>query len=695
MAAARPSSSSVESPIAETTTTRSWPAARSRAIRRATRLMRSASATEEPPNFWTTRGAGRSGIGAGILPCANREPRPTLRWRRPHRPAEDRPCASTSTAGRPSSRSPAARSTRPRLTLTADDGATFAAFRARATDPTGAGIIVLPDVRGLHPYFEELALRFAEHGVDAVAIDYFGRTAGDEPRGDDFEYMPHVSQTTWAGLGADIRAAAADLRSPAGGSVRSLFTIGFCMGGRLSFLAATLGLDLAGVVGFYGWPVGPSRNDTPAPVEMTARDGRRRSWRSSAERTRASRPRSIAEFEAALASAGVEHEVVTYPDAPHSFFDRKSGEFADTSEAAWEATLSFIRARTGRRRADEPPQALSLTLAGALRGATTSTRPVRSVSAAAAAKAPSMREMTVSESANARIVDPAPDRHAPIAPARGRPRQLGELRVDLRPVRLVQPVHRQPAEEIEPALGEAGDADRDGREVRDRVRARHGLGQDVAHLAGREPQVRDEQDGPQVARRIEADRLDAVRGHGRHDEPAQQGGGGVVGVALDLRGQAQQIQRSRAGRRAARCPRAGRPPWPRPRTPGRARAARCCASRCASRRRPGVAPRAARMAASMPRTNRLSRSSVSSPWPSPSMVSSISPRLQPRTSTSTLFVRASATPRQSYPAPRLAAEPGTSTATRRPSSSANQCATILPPTSPVRRRRRRPTHPLR
>ena len=58
MPAARPSSSSVVSPIADTTTTRSWPAARSRAIRRATRLMRSAPATEEPPNFWTTRGLG-------------------------------------------------------------------------------------------------------------------------------------------------------------------------------------------------------------------------------------------------------------------------------------------------------------------------------------------------------------------------------------------------------------------------------------------------------------------------------------------------------------------------------------------------------------------------------------------------------------------------------------------------------------
>jgi carboxymethylenebutenolidase len=232
-----------------------------------------------------------------------------------------------------------------RLTLTSDDGATFAAFRARATTPLGAGIIVLPDVRGLHPYFEELALRFAEHGVDAVAIDYFGRTAGDEPRGDDFDHMPHVSQTTWAGLGADVRAAAADLRSPDGGAVRSVFTIGFCMGGRLSFLASTLGLDLAGVIGFYGWPVGPSRNDTPAPVEMTAAmaspvlaifGGADQGIPASAVR----------EFETALQGAGVDHRVVTYPDAPHSFFDRKSGEFAATSEAAWEETLGFIRERT-------------------------------------------------------------------------------------------------------------------------------------------------------------------------------------------------------------------------------------------------------------------------------------------------------------------------------------------------------------
>ena len=107
-----------------------------------------------------------------------------------------------------------ARWTTSRITLTADDGNRFLAFRARATQPSGAGVVILPDVRGLHPYYEELALRFAEAGIDAVAFDWFGRTAGLEtPRDDAFEYAPHVAQTTWTGIAADIRAAAAEVGS--------------------------------------------------------------------------------------------------------------------------------------------------------------------------------------------------------------------------------------------------------------------------------------------------------------------------------------------------------------------------------------------------------------------------------------------------------------------------------------------------
>ena len=49
-----------------------------------------------------------------------------------------------------------------------------------------------------------------------------------------------------------------------------------------------------------------------------------------------------AAFASALEAAGVEHELVTYAGAPHSFFDRKHEEFADASEDAWQKTLAFI-----------------------------------------------------------------------------------------------------------------------------------------------------------------------------------------------------------------------------------------------------------------------------------------------------------------------------------------------------------------
>ena len=230
------------------------------------------------------------------------------------------------------------------IVLEAADGNRIAAYLARAAAPTGAGIVILPDVRGLHAYYRELALRFAEHGVDAIAIDYFGRTAGLTDRGADFDYAPHVPQTTYDGLRADSTAAAAHLRGETG--VRSLFTIGFCMGGRLAFLSAGFGLGLAGVIGFYGWPAGPSRNGTPAPVDVaTTLEAPVLSIFGGADAGIGSEARAA--WAAALTEAGVEHETMTYDDAPHSFFDRKAEDFAAESADAWARTLDFIRCQDG------------------------------------------------------------------------------------------------------------------------------------------------------------------------------------------------------------------------------------------------------------------------------------------------------------------------------------------------------------
>ncbi len=225
------------------------------------------------------------------------------------------------------------------IELTSADGTTFAAYIARAAHPTGNAIVILPDVRGLHAYYKELTLRFAEHGVDAIAIDYFARTAADPDRGPAFDFQPHVGQTTFETLKADTLAAAAHLRATA--HPEHLYATGFCMGGRLALLAGTFGIDIDGVIGFYGWPVGSSRNGTPAPADVADQvQGRVLAIFGGADE---GIPASTVEtYEAALAKAGVDHTVTTYEGAPHSFFDRKAADFADASAAAWAETLTFM-----------------------------------------------------------------------------------------------------------------------------------------------------------------------------------------------------------------------------------------------------------------------------------------------------------------------------------------------------------------
>jgi carboxymethylenebutenolidase len=231
------------------------------------------------------------------------------------------------------------------VTLTAADGNRLTAFEAKAADPSGAAIVILPDVRGLHDYYVELAMRFAENGIDAVAIDWFGRTAGLGRRNEGFDYMPHVNATTWPGISADIAAGAAQARTLRPDDPASLFTIGFCFGGRMTFLSATLGLDLAGAIGFYGPPVGPGRGGSPAPADVAAQIASPILGLFGGADAGIP-PDAIEEFDSALERAGVEHRLIAYPNAPHSFFDRKAAEYKDESEQAWAEVLGFVRSHT-------------------------------------------------------------------------------------------------------------------------------------------------------------------------------------------------------------------------------------------------------------------------------------------------------------------------------------------------------------
>jgi carboxymethylenebutenolidase len=225
------------------------------------------------------------------------------------------------------------------VVLTSTDGASFRAFLAPAQGD--AGVVIAPDVRGLHSFYEELAERFASAGVQAIAFDYFGRTAGTARRPDDFAFQEHATAARGRPdlIQADIAASIGELRRETGAT--RIFVLGFCLGGRVAFNAAAEQADLAGVVGFYGVTRKRDGADTDAPIDKVDR------MRAPVLGLFGGGDQAIpaadnAAFERALAAKGLAHRLVTYPGAPHSFFDRGFAEWKDACADAWRRVLGFI-----------------------------------------------------------------------------------------------------------------------------------------------------------------------------------------------------------------------------------------------------------------------------------------------------------------------------------------------------------------
>lgn len=221
------------------------------------------------------------------------------------------------------------------LTLTAADGNVLLAHECRSATPTNVGVVVMPDVRGLHAYYRDLTVRLAEAGWDAVAVDYFGRTAGAAPdgtpladRSEAFPFMDHVMRTTPEGIAADVAAGVAHLR---GLGAEHVFTVGFCFGGGYSWRQSADTSGLSGCVGFYGRPT--------AALEVVDR------LRAPLLLLHAGADANIkaADVEGLAAAAPVDAAVHVFDGMPHSFFDRTAAEHADACTAAWELIQGFVR----------------------------------------------------------------------------------------------------------------------------------------------------------------------------------------------------------------------------------------------------------------------------------------------------------------------------------------------------------------
>jgi len=231
-----------------------------------------------------------------------------------------------------------------RLELVSADGTRFSAYLSAPPDEGMAAVVILPDVRGLFPFYEELAERFAGAGHPAIAIDYFGRTAGLGARGEDFDYQPHVAATTVEQVQADTAVACGAVRERAPDA--PVAVVGYCLGGYHAFMAAAepeLALD--GAVGFYGVLSGARYG--VSPIDRAA-DMRCPILGLFGGDDAAIPVEQVEAFDAALAAADADHLLHVYPGAPHSFFDRRQQQYATESDDAWRRTLAFLDGLSGR-----------------------------------------------------------------------------------------------------------------------------------------------------------------------------------------------------------------------------------------------------------------------------------------------------------------------------------------------------------
>jgi len=214
-------------------------------------------------------------------------------------------------------------------TITSADGMVISAYAATPAEPRGTSVVLLPDIRGLHPFYADLTVRFAEAGFEALALDYFDRAAGPGDRGEAFDFRAHLPQVSPEDVARDVRGAVDDL---AGRGAGPSFTVGFCFGGGLSWRMSAAVPELAGVVGFYGRLSLAAEvvDDVRGPLLMLL---------GGADKSMV--PADLDAFTARLDERGVPYEKVVYDGAPHSYFDRSFEDWQEASADSWERIITF------------------------------------------------------------------------------------------------------------------------------------------------------------------------------------------------------------------------------------------------------------------------------------------------------------------------------------------------------------------
>ncbi len=217
-------------------------------------------------------------------------------------------------------------------------------FEVGPDGATGRGaVVVLQEAFGVNEHIEDVARRFAAAGYHAVAPHLFYRSGGGTIPYDDFsQVMGHFADLSDQTFLTDIDAALAYLNK-GGYRARSTAAVGFCMGGRVSFLAAA-NRSLGAAVGFYGGGIVTGRSDK-LPSLLGRISSMETPWLGLFGDLDNSIPiEDVEALRAALESgARVDAEIVRYPQAEHGFHcDARPSYNPDAAKDAWLRTLRWL-----------------------------------------------------------------------------------------------------------------------------------------------------------------------------------------------------------------------------------------------------------------------------------------------------------------------------------------------------------------
>ena len=232
------------------------------------------------------------------------------------------------------------------IALPTDDGP-MPTYQAVPDGAARGGVVVVQEAFGVTTHIEDVARRFADAGWHALAPSFFHRQGSPVLAYDDLaSVMPVMGQLTADGLATDLRAAVDQLGS-AGHVPGRVAVVGFCMGGTVTFYAATL-QALGAAVSFYGGGVAEGRFGLPSLVDLAA--SLQTPWLGLyGDKDTGIPVDQVERLRDATAPVPVDTEIDRYPEAQHGFHcnDRPAVFDAAAAADAWDRTLAWLGSHIG------------------------------------------------------------------------------------------------------------------------------------------------------------------------------------------------------------------------------------------------------------------------------------------------------------------------------------------------------------